>query len=158
MTYPKKLSQLGLLVLTESGTLSKLSTLAPGSAFTCEGSPASIDKLRYYLYIHLYHQGLRTEYSLRRETPTSLRIVRRPTFSVRISSVETLTPSQEFVKATLLDVTSLDEAITKIDKAIDVGLVLSEDIPDILEEWKRVQGASLDQLVLSEDTKEEPTP
>ena len=138
MTYPKQLTNQAELVLAPF--LPRLKTLGEGESLVLEDSTEAIDTLRYYIYSWLHINSLKEIYSLRKETPTTLRILRKAIPDPKIVSVQRLSNAEEFVQQHLLDTETWDEAQIIVTKAIETGELSGDYLVEVMDEWRRING------------------
>ena len=136
MTYPTKLTNQAELVLAPF--LPQLKTLRDGESFVLEDTAEAMDTLRYYIYSWLHLNSMKELYALRRETPTTLRILRRTIPDPKLISVEMLSSAEEFVKDYLLDTETWDEAKGIVVEAIEKGRMSVDLLTEVEAEWRRI--------------------
>lgn len=134
MTYPKELSKNQTQLL--KGIVEEITTLEEGHSLGLQS--ANIDELLYALYSWRHINGLKKEYRISRESPSSIRVLRRAT-TVRVfrSSEDALRKGVDFVHKELLDILNREEALFRIKEALR-----PEEAEYAIEEWDRINGAT----------------
>jgi hypothetical protein len=109
-----------------------------GSVVLEEPTQMGCDRLRQALYAWLFHQGIKSEFKVMRETRWKLRVLRKARLHTTAHTVELpLTVAQEFVIECLLDAATEDEALACIRKGVAENKLPEEQINDALEEWRK---------------------
>lgn len=135
MGYTTRLKEHQLKLLEP--IIEKLDKLSPGGSFALRDTEVNINQLRYLIYSHLYGAGIKPYFVIRRESPTTLRVVRRSEPAPQIIEGSANDKARNFVIERMLEIEDEAEALAFARAETNDILFMSQ----VLEEWRRVRGA-----------------
>lgn len=134
MTYPKEIPAEELEHLAP--ILDQIQELAPGESVLVADESAPIDRLRGRLYAWFSINRLTPLYTIRREGPERLRVIRK-TLSKPTVLESSASVAERFVQEHLVDIEDEDEALSIIRSAREQNELHPSEAFKAFEEWKK---------------------
>jgi len=133
MTYAKKMSQMGDLILGKH--ITSIKKLKGGESYIIEGARDTLASFRYYLYTWMDLGGLKGQYKVKKEGEGKLKVIKVGIPKLRGRYLDPLTDIEEFVIEKLGEVDEMVLAREVIELARKSGEIREEDVGEIWKEW-----------------------